>query len=219
MKENIRYQIMSIPRKIQINLKLTIDTDKFPVENSYISSNGATNISIVLAPLITLDIVRSAIVEEDGTRTRPPWNKNDALPMTQYSLPVFLRELNGISEDLKIPDLYTYTKDRLELNKEIASKIRRVAQIGQMYTVELSAVVIEQIEEEKRVEGIKLKINNEQSTVLLTLNEIEALKYGLTHIDIDSIALALYMQCANRQSIRTTATPTFANDIDILPKE
>ena len=51
--------------------------------------------------------------------------------------------------------VHTYHGKRLELNEEVAAKIRRVFMIGNV-TLELSAVVVVQ-QDESRVEGIKVK--------------------------------------------------------------
>ena len=215
MKENVRYQTLLIPRKVRIYVKLAIDTDRISVENVYVGTNGISNTSITLSPLITLELIRDGELDENGVRARAVWNRNDVLPMTKFSLPLFLNELNGMCEDLKTPELYTYTDDRLELNNKIAEKIRKIVKVGQMYTVELSAVVIEQ--DEKHIEGIKLKINNEQSTVLLTLNEIESLRYNLQNLNVDSVALSLYLQCVNRDRLKSSMILSNI-DTDIIPK-
>ena len=63
-------------------------------------------------------------------------------------------------------------------------------------TLELTAVVITQ-QDESRVEGIKMKYNNEQSTVLLTLNDLRSLIFTLEHTDIDNVSMSLYKLFGN----------------------
>lgn len=137
--------------------------------------------------------------------------------MTKFNLPIFTQELEGIIQDMKIPELYTYHGKRLELNEEVAGKIRRPFVVGNV-TIELSAVVI--IQDDNRLEGVKLKFNNEQSSVLLTLNELSSLCDNLKKLDVDTISMLLYINWINRPDRpktfnRLDSTPK----VDILPKE
>ena len=215
MKQTVRYQILTVPGKLRSDVRIIVD-DSRPAEFS--SNYEGLNNSLTLHPLVTLSIIRPSEVDENGTRVRAPWNPNDSLGMTKFSLPIFLKELAGINKDMEIPELYTYHGKRLEINEEAAAKIRRVFMIGTV-TLELSAVVVTQADE-SRVEGIKMKFNNEQSSVILTLNELTSLLYNLQSVNVDSIAIALYMNYINRPDKPKTFQPgTFQPKVDIIPKE
>jgi hypothetical protein len=161
-------------------------------------------------PIINISIVRPAEIDSNGMKVRPAWNPNDTLVTTKFTLPIFITELMGIQSDMKTPELYTYQGDRLELNEEYASKIRRAFMVGNT-TVELSAVVIVN-SDDTRIEGIKIKFNNEQSTILLSLNELNSVVYNLTHLDADNLTLMLYTHYANKSIYKAPSTQT-----DIIP--
>ena len=72
----------------------------------------------------------------------------------------------------------------------MAEKITKKFKVGNNY-VELTPVVISLLDD-TRVEGIKLKINNEESTVLLTVNDIESLAFTLTNSQFDLIVINLF---------------------------
>lgn len=208
MKQVTRYQFLNIPGKMRGELRITIDSERSP---EYTSINeGGTNTGLTIYPSISLAITRPPEMDDNGQRVRAPWNPNDYLPMTKFYLPIFVNELHGIITDMKIPDLYTYHGKRLELNEEIAAKIRRPFVIGNT-TVELSAVVI--IQDDDRLEGVKLKFNNEQSSVLLTLNELTSLHDNLAKLDVDSISILLYLNWINRPD-----KPKSFNQLDPSPK-
>jgi hypothetical protein len=168
-----------------------------------------------LFPFVTVALTKQSETDENGNKVKSPWNPNDSLGMTRYTLPIFTRELNGIYQDLKTNNLYTYAGQRLELNEEVASKVRRVFMVGNT-TVELSAVVILQ-PDESRVEGIKMKFNNEQSSVLLTLNDIEALTMALCNMDIDSVALLMYLNYITKPTLKPYTPETLNTNVDIAP--
>lgn len=215
MKQVTRYQFLTIPGKLRGELRITVDSDRSPV---FTTNNGdSTNTGIAFYPSISLSIIRPSELDENGQRIRAPWNPNDYLPMTKFNLPIFTQELEGIIQDMKIPELYTYHGKRLELNEEVAGKIRRPFVVGNV-TIELSAVVI--IQDDNRLEGVKLKFNNEQSSVLLTLNELSSLCDNLKKLDVDTISMLLYINWINRPDRpktfnRLDSTPK----VDILPKE
>jgi hypothetical protein len=119
---------------------------------------------------------------------------------------------------MNTPELYSYVGSRLELDNTLAEKIRRIFLIVSM-TVELSAVVITQADETK-VEGIKLKFNNENSTVQLTLNDIDSLLFTMEHLDIDSIVLLMYSMYMKNGTTNIVAPPVNrpAPVVDIKPK-
>jgi hypothetical protein len=209
--------VLSIPGKVKVDIRVAIDSNRnAPEYNGGLDGNKSTILS--LFPFVGIQIVRKGERDENGGYQRAPWNPNDNLGMTRYNFPIFLEELVGIQKDLKIPELYTYHGSRLELNEEAAAKIRRVFMVGSM-TIELSAVVILNEQEETRVEGIKMKFNNEQSSVLLTLNELTSLVYTLTHMDVDGIALQMYVAWCktggNMKSYQPKAKPV----VDIVPKD
>lgn len=212
MKQYVRYQTLLIPGKIRCDVRITVDD-----RGSEYASNkdGNKSTGITLMPIISVGIIRPSEIDEAGNRVRAPWNANDNLGMTKFNFPLFVEEVKGIKEDMKIPELYTYHGKRLELNEEVAAKIRRPFVIGSM-TVELSAVVITQ-PDESRVEGIKMKFNNEQSTVLLTINELNSLSYNLDHMDIDSLSMMMYLNYIDKPEHPTSFSSSTL--VDIQPKE
>lgn len=218
MKHYIRYQVLNIPDKLRCEIRINIG-DKSPEYTS--ESMTGRNTSITLYPIITLNITRPVEVDENGNRTRAKLNPNDMLSMTRYQLPLLIDELKSIENDMKTPELFTYQGKRLELNEESAKRIRKVFMIGTM-TLELTAVVIVQ-PDESRVEGIKMKYNNEQSTVLLTLNDLRSLIFTLEHTDIDNIAMLLYTTYGKSKDKQKIYTPeslqASAPVVDIPPKE
>lgn len=215
MRHIIRYQALVIPNKLRCEVRMSID-DRFQTVYHGINENGEST-AISLRPFIVLSMIRPNEVDENGQRIRSQWDANESLSMTKYNMPVLLEELSGINKDMKIPELYSYHAERLELNEEIAQKIRRVFMIGNT-TLELSAQVVTQ-PDESQVEGIKLKYNNEQYAVMLTLNDLTALVYTLDHLDVDTLSIALYQTFVNRKDHPTVITPnTLRQTVDILPK-
>ena len=221
MKESVRYQFALIPGKIRGDVRITIDTQR---PSEYSSESGdAKNISMNFLPIISVTIVRPSTVDETGKRVRAPWNPADSLGMTKYNFPLFVRQMKALQENMKTPDLYTYVGERLELNEKKAETIRDVFPIGNV-TVELSAVVIvqETPSGDKRIEGVKIKFNNEQSSVILTLNELDSLVYNMEHLDIDSISFLMYLNFITRPKFNKSNTfneSTLKPLVDILPKE
>lgn len=215
MKQIVRYRALTIPRKLTIDVRITID-DKAAEYTSAFDGNKST--SITFYPLIALSLTRPAEVDDNGNRIRAPWNPNDNLGMTKFNMSILHNELSEIRRDMKIPDLYTYHGKRLELNEEVGSKIRRVFMIGNT-TLELSAVVVIKIEDESRVEGIKMKFNNEQSSVLLTLNELDSLIFNLENLNVDTIAFLMYLNYIQKPEKPVSFTPkTLIPPVDIKPK-
>lgn len=214
MKQSVRYQVLTISNKIRVEIRITVDDVRNP---EFISNvNADKSVSINLFPLISISLIRATELDENGNRGKAPWNRNDILGMTKYTLPIFLRELIGLQHDLKTPELYTYTGKRLELNEAIAAKIRRVFMIGNT-TLELSPVVIMQ-QDESRVEGIKMKFNNEQSSVLLTLNDVESLSMNLKLANIDTLVLLMYLNYITKPTVKPYTPSTLGVDI-ALPKD
>lgn len=215
MKQIVRYQHLVIPTKLRSEVRITIDDRGVEYTSSF---DGNKSTSINLFPIVTITLTRPGEIDENGNKIRPPWNPNDNLNMTKFNMPIFLNELIGIQKDMKIPDLYTYQGKRLELNEEVAQKIRRVFMVGNT-TLELSAVVIINSADDSRVEGIKMKFNNEQSTVLLSLNELESLAFNLKTLNVDSIAFALYLQYVSKpNNAKVFNVNTLTPKVDIAPK-
>jgi hypothetical protein len=213
MKQTVRYQCLTIPNKIRVDIRLNVDETR---SSEYISNiDGNKSDSVALYPIISISIIRQNIIDESGNRVRAPWNPNDSLTMTKFNFPIFVSELESLSKDLLIPELYTYTGKRLELNEEVAAKVRRVFMIGTM-TIELSPVVISN--DDSRIEGIKVKFNNEQSSFLLTLNELTALQYTLEHLDINVLALLMYNSFIEDKNIVKAGANLNAPVVDIQPK-
>lgn len=222
MKRQVKYRIMTIPKKMMVELRMTVDTARTrfsPNGENTTEVNGDIYTSLSLFPLVCLSITRPAEFDENGQRQRPPFNPNDSLGLTRYQLPIFISELDRIAENMKVPELYSYVNQRLTVNEELADRYRRVFAIGNV-TVEMLPVVISQPDETK-VEGIKLKFNNEGSTVPLTLNDIESLLFTLEHLDVDVIALQLHLTyLRNISSPQPNPINTqLGTEVDIKPKE
>lgn len=188
MKRSLKYNLLVVPNKIKVDEKIILD-DQMPAE--YTSLNNDV-VSLSLFPLITISITRPFELDESGVKKRPPWNPNDSLPMTKYSLPIFVRELKELCSDLRIKELYNYTNRRLELNEDLAEKVTKTFKVGNN-GVQLKPVVIA-LPDDTRVEGAKLKINNEDSVVLLTVNELDSLLFTLCRSNYDQVALMLFSQ-------------------------
>lgn len=216
MKQYVRYQSSVVPKKLKVEVRITIN-ERGGEYTSEFDGNISTNISFF--PIVTLIIQRPNEVDDLGNKTKAPWNPNDSLGMSRFNMPILVNKLKTISENMKITELYTYQGKRLELNEKIAEKVRDVFVIGNV-TVELSAVVIIQ-PDDTRIEGVKMKFNNEQSSVLLTLNDLEILTYNLDHMDVDSIALLMYLNYIKRSDhpkILENKDLKPQPNVDILPK-
>lgn len=216
MKQYVKYQLFVVPKKMNAEVRIAID-DK---GGEYVVKSPDGNISTKISfyPTVALSITRIGERDENGLFVKPPFNLNDTLGMTKYSLPTLINNLKKFREDMNIKELYSYQGKRLELNETIAEKIRNPFIIGNI-TVEISATILVQ-PDDTRVEGAKLKFNNEQSSVLLTINELDSLIFNLDHIDIDSIALLLYLNYITKPNHPTSYNAaTLSSDIDIKPKE
>lgn len=220
MKHQIKYQISTIPNKLRFELKLIVDDTKDRTEYASII-NADRYLTVSLYPILTLSIIRQSEIDENGNRMKIPFNINDSLAMSKYNYPIFINELGVIYESFKTPELYSYTDKRLEINDELASKVRRVFMVGNN-VVEMAAVVITQPDETK-VEGLKLKFNNEQSSVLLTINDIESLLFSMKTFTIDLIAMTLYntyIRTGNKNQYAPSIESGFNKPaVDIIPKD
>lgn len=214
MKQIVRYQNLVIPSKLRSEVRITVD-DKGAEYSSTFDGNKSTSIS--LFPIVSITLTRAGEIDDNGNKVRAPWNPNDNISMTKYNIPVYIHELIEIQQAMKIPELYTYQGKRLELNEEVGQKVRRVFMIGHT-TLELSPVVIIQ-GDDSRVEGIKMKFNNEQSSVLLTLNELDSLIFNLQNLDVDSIAFLMYTNYITKpNNPRNFDNKTLSPKVDIAPK-
>ncbi len=200
MKQIVRYRFLTVPSKLYADIRVTVDdTGHSETRSTY---DGGKSITLMLLPMINIQLVKPLEITDDGRRHRPVPSINDSIGLTKFNLPTFISELKGIYEDMKTPDLYVYRGERLDLNDAAAEKIRRAFIVGRS-GVELRAVVIEQPTENggfERLEGIKFKINNEDSTVLLTLREIESMLWTFDHIDVDSLVLMMYTNFIERNA-------------------
>lgn len=216
MKQYAKYQAFVVPKKLKAEIRIAVD--ERGVEYTTTAPDGNKSTSINFYPIVALSITRMGERDENGVFNKPPYNPNDTLGMTKFNLPLLLNNLKKIREDMNKKELYTYQGKRLELNETMAEAIRNPFVVGNM-TIELSAVVIVQTDD-SRIEGIKMKFNNEQSSVLLTINELETLIFNLDHLDIDSISLLIYLNYITKPNHPTTFTQsTLSTDIDIKPKE
>ena len=220
MKQIVKYRVLTIPTKLTVDLRITVD-DRAVDYTSMFEGTKTTNVGCF--PMIGIGLTKPSEIDENGQRIRAPWNPNDNIGMTKFSLPIFIEELAAIKKDMLIPELYTYHGKRLELNETLAAKVRRVFMIGTT-TIELSAVVLVKPEDESRIEGIKMKFNNENSSVLLTLNEMNSLLHNLETLNVDILSMMLYLNYIKNpskpKSFETgTLTSTPSVDVDIKPKE
>ena len=218
MKQTIRYRFLNIPRKVTGEIRITLDDRSVEYHSQY---EGGSGVSIRMTPFITLNITRPSEMDENGRYIRPPFNPNDSLTMTKFNLPVFLENLNGIIEGMKTKALYSYMGKRLELNAELAEKVRRVFTIAN--TIVEMAPVILLPDDESRIEGIKVKFNNENSSFSLSINEMQSLAWNLNHLDVDNLAFALYRAYANPAQNPMSKENSYASNIpkstvDISPK-
>ena len=214
MKQIVRYRSFIIPSKLVCEVRITVDDRS--VEYSSAFDNGrSTNIN--LFPIVSLSIQKSSEVDENGNKIRAPWSANDSIGMSKFNLPIFINELSEIIKGMKIQDLYRYVGNRLEVNDKLANTARRVFMIGTT-TIEIAPVVIDQLDDIK-VEGVKLKFNNEQSSVLLTLNDLTSLYYNLTHMDIDNIAFNIYKTYIMKNNGLSNYSQIKKPTVDIIPKE
>ena len=213
MKQIVRYRFMTIPNKLVAEIRITVD-DKQAEYGSLFDGGKATNVA--LYPVINLQMLHNQATEITDMGLRRAWDANDSVGLTKFTMPVFIDELIGINEGMKTPDLYSYHGSRLELNEEKANEVRKVFMCGNA-TIEFCPILVEQ-SDGTRIEAVKMKFNTEKSSILLTLNEMTAVIYNLTHIDIDAISLQLYLTYVQREATRfkQARTPR-VTDIDSAP--
>jgi len=213
MKQIVRYRFINIPTKLIGEIRITVD-DRSAEYQAAFDGGRATNVT--LYPVINLQIMKiTTEITDTGAVRRVPWDMNDSIGLTKFTYPIFLNELIAINESMKIPELYTYRGTRLEMNETLAEKIRKVFIIGNT-TIEFTPQVIE-LNENTVVEGIKIKFNNEKSSVLLTLNELSSLLYALKKLDIDLVSIQMYTNFIDRPKaeFKQSSRKQF---VDISPK-
>jgi hypothetical protein len=221
MKQQVKYQVVNVPGKLRFEVKILVDDSKDRGE--YVASvNGDKFTSLTIYPILTLSIIRTGELDENGHKTKAPYNPNDILSMGRYNYPIFINELEAVRKGFNTPELYSYVDKRLEMDEELASKVRRVFMITNT-VIEMAPVVIVQPDESK-IEGLKIKFNNEQSSVLLTLNDVESLIFTMKNIDIDFISMTLYNQYiktgVKNYSSESTPNNNFSKpSVDIIPKD
>ena len=219
MKQIIRYRFLTIPGKIQGDIRITIDDITKTIYSSSFEDGKSTNIAIF--PVMNIAIMRKYETDDMGNRVRSPWNPNDSIGLTKFNLPIFLNELKTIYEKMKMPNLYTYNGSRLELNSRLADDIRSVFTLGNT-VVELSPVIIEEEpvsgDIKRQLEGIKMKFNNEHSSVLLTLNEIIVMIHTFSTLDVDNLVFALFSKYIEINKDIKTANVMSRPVVDIAPK-
>ena len=98
MKQIVRYRFMTIPNKLNGEIKISVDDRGAEYATSYEAGKSTT---IGIFPIISIIIARQIEIDDTGKRTRPAWNINDSLGLTKFTLPVFVRELKGIEKDLQ----------------------------------------------------------------------------------------------------------------------
>lgn len=223
MKRQIKYRVLSVPGKVLLEVRLLFDSarERGSAFGEYtVNSNGDIYTTLSMYPLIVLTIVRQGEMNDEGQVTRAPYNPNDVLSMTRYTYPIFTIELERIYESMKVPELYSYVGKQLQLNDELAEKARRVFKIGS-FVVEIVPITIVQ-EDDTKIEGIKLKFNNEQSSVMLTINDLESLLFTLKTMSIDSLIMGMHANYVrDRDNIPISTVRQFnplAAEVDIVPK-
>lgn len=224
MKKQVKYRVLTIPGKLSLDVKISFDSTRGNLDSDYTSPvDGNVYTTVNIFPLVLLSIVRSSEIDDTGNRQKAPYNQNDNLGMTRWQFPMFVSELGMMWDAMRTPDLYSYVDKQLVVNDELAESVRRVFLVGRNMVVEMVPVVIVQ-PDDSRVEGIRLKFNNEQSVVPLTLNDIECLLLTMRSLDIDSVCLALHVNyIRDREQVSGGTEPTvvgpFHPTTDIKPKE
>ena len=212
MKNNVKYQLLLISGKLRLFVSVKTDSKTSAEYHSIVNDIDFTNIT--LYPSLGISLIKTQEMDENGLKKKGLWNPNDTVQMNSDKYPFFLEELVKIQTSLKNPNMYTYVGKRLELNNELAEKARIVFDIPGV-KIELVPVVIIQ-PDETQLEGIKMKFNNENSSVLLTLNELEVLRFKIKKIDIDILALMMYQYYI--RLVKENSPLLTSPVIDIVPK-
>lgn len=213
MKHSLRSTLFTIPDKLRVEIRASI-SDAYPASRHNVYEGGKSSQFNLLGAL-TVQIVRPRTDDGGGQS----WNPNDTIMLTKYYIPIFYRELKAIYDGMHTPNLYTYTDNRLELDPKLGESIRRVFTVSQKTMVELSPVVITTMvgAEEQHVEGVKMKFNNEDSTVLLTINDLYALMWTIDHVDVESIVMGMYEIFVKTGESSTKQPELPEPKVDIVP--
>lgn len=195
MRYMAKYTVLTVPSKLDCEIRVNIDTAS-RLNPVYTNRTDETDTSSLrLFPFFTIKIHRPPLQDDDGKWVSAPWDPNDSLSMTKYTLPIFDNSLRELYESMKTPDLYSYRGERLELNEKIANTLRKAFKLGNPATgtvVELIPSIIKGDENTPSIEAIKMTFNKETSSVTLSLNDTISLLYTLENTDMDCIALQLY---------------------------
>lgn len=212
MRQIVRYRFMTIPNKLVGEMRITVD-ERSAEYTAQFDGGRSTNIS--LFPVINLQMLQPADTSDSiSTFAKSGWDPNASIGLTKFTFPIFFEELKAINRGLRKPDLYSYHGTRLEINPKEAEKARRVFMIGTT-TIELAPVVIDTAE--NKLEGIKMKFNNERASILLTVNELTVLVYNLNSLNIDLLAFNMYLNYVSKGENFHNARPR--RIVDIAPKE
>lgn len=213
MKTSIVYHVITIPKKLKMEIKLIVEDNK----SEYINSSGEdTFATIRLFPMITLGIVREVQRDDTGLIIKQPFVLSDTLTMSRYTLAIFKSEFEDIFRLIKEKDVYTYHGKRLELNEKIVEEIRKVFKISRNVVEIMPTLLISPDDMDEKIEGVKLKFNNENSSVLLSINDMIALIETMNNISIDTITTWMYKEFKNAKP--GTYPPASFKEIDIIPK-
>lgn len=213
MKTTIVYHVLTVPKKLRMEIKLILDNDR---SSEYInSSTDGTFATVRLYPMITLSIVREIQRDESGMIIKQPFVLSDTLSMSRYTLAVFKSEFEDLYRLMKEKDVYTYHGKRLELNEKIADEIKKLFQLSKTVVEITPTLLISPDDIDQKIEGVKLKFNNEASSVLLSINDMTALVETMNNISIDTITTWMYKEYKNATP-RSYNSPNF-KEIEVAP--
>ena len=111
MKQVLRYQALTVPGKLRVEVRLIVDDRGV---ESHFAGDSSQNVSISPRPFIVANIIRPTETDENGQRMRAPWDPADSLSMTKYTLPIFLEELRSRSCTLTTVNVWKSTKRSLK---------------------------------------------------------------------------------------------------------
>lgn len=216
MRQIVRYRFMTIPNKLYADVRVTVDDNSRSEINNHF--DGGRSVSLTLLPMINLQIMKPLELDSTGRKFRPKPSMNDSVGLTKMNVPTFVNELRRIHRELETNEaLYSYRGDRLDLNDKEAEKVRRAFMVGRV-AIEFRAVVIEQVLDTgitQRDKGIKMKFNNEESSILLSMVELEAMIWIMNNVDIDNLVLNMYLSLIERAPYEPKRTVV---DIKPMPK-
>jgi len=198
MNSIIRYSICRIS-DLKVYLSVIVDSDKVSsfkgkiINTASITKKeipGSSLYDITIFPYITLEICNYEDKKEaiyDGVHI----NISPKLKLNRYNLYLFIGLLKKIEKDfVEKKNLYYYSNGRLVLNNEVSKDVSIETSIGDSGVI-IYPTVISVGGGEKEHEGISLSIRDLSNTVYLTYTEIGYLRYTLSKIDMDNIAIKL----------------------------